>query len=161
MYLCKPKHAMNELMKKSSNDACGKDINYEVHSIDNIFLNKHEVSAQKAFQRVLSLPMRQSNVNVLYFPTGLKKYRTRMLKSLLVLEKMHPDDANVASNIIDKYENQPDALHLLCLADFAASYVSKKAGNVPIEPDDIKSDNFPVSDVNGVKTKPIFDSFKQ
>ena len=138
-----------------------KDINYEVHSIDNIFLTKHEVSAHKAFQRVLSLPMRQSNVNALYFPTGLKKYRIRMLKSLLVLEKMHPDDANVASNIIDKYENQPDTLHLLCLADFAASYVSKKAGNVPIEPDDIKSNNFPVFDVNGVETKPIFDSFKE
>ena len=41
---------------------------------------------------------------------------------------MHPDDENVfASNIIDKYENQPDNLHSMCLADFASSYVSKKA----------------------------------
>ena len=47
-----------------------------------------------------------SNIDVLYAPTSLKKNRTRMLKSLSVLEKMHPDDTNVfASNIIDKYKN--------------------------------------------------------
>ena len=41
-----------------------------------------------------------------YVPTGLKNYRSRMLKSLSVLEKMHPDDTNVfVSNIIDKCEN--------------------------------------------------------
>ena len=32
--------------------------------------------------------------------------RMRMLKSLSILEKMHPEDTNVfVSNIIDKYEN--------------------------------------------------------
>ena len=32
---------------------------------------------------------------------------------------MHPEDTNVlASDIIDKYENRPDDLHSLCLADF-------------------------------------------
>ena len=37
---------------------------------------------------------------------GLKKNRTRMLKSLSVLEKMHPDDTNVfASNNIEKFKN--------------------------------------------------------
>ena len=50
--------------------------------------------------------MRKSNIDVLYVPTSQKKNRTRMLKSLSVLEKMHPDDKNVsAPNIIDKYKN--------------------------------------------------------
>ena len=41
-----------------------------------------------------------------YVFTGLKNNRTRMLKSLSVLEKMHPDDTNVfASDIIGKCEN--------------------------------------------------------
>ena len=41
-----------------------------------------------------------------YVSTGPKNNRTRMLKSLSVLEKMHPDDTNVfASDIIDKCEN--------------------------------------------------------
>ena len=56
-----------------------------------------------------------------------------MLKSLSVLEKMHPEDTNVfASNIIDKYENRPDDLHSLCLADFASNYISKKSDDVPV-----------------------------
>ena len=56
-----------------------------------------------------------------------------MLKSQSVLEKMHPEDTNVfASNIIDKYENRPDDLHSLCLADFASNYISKKSDDVPV-----------------------------
>ena len=48
---------------------------------------------------------------------------------------MHPDDINVVTaNIIDKCENRADNLHSMCLADFASSYVSKKADNLPIEP---------------------------
>ena len=63
-----------------------------------------------------------------------------MFKSLSILEKMHLGDTNVfASNIIDKYKNRPNDLHLLCLADFAFSYISKKAVDVPVEPDEIKS----------------------
>ena len=49
-----------------------------------------------------------------------------MLKSLSTLGKIHPDDANVfASNIVEKYENQPDNPHLMCLADVASSYQQK------------------------------------
>ena len=95
--------------------------------------------------------MRHSNIDVLYVPTGLKINRTRMLKSP-ILEKMNPEDTNVfASNIIDKYENRPINLHSICLADFASSYISKKADDLPIEADEIKSYTVPVSNVNGVK----------
>ena len=105
-YLCKPEHAMSKLMKKASKEAYGKDIKGKMLSIGNTFLTKCKVSTLAAIKRVLSLPMRHSNIDVLYVPTGLKKNRTRMLKSLSTLEKMHPDDTNVfASNIIDKYEN--------------------------------------------------------
>ena len=34
---------------------------------------------------------------------------------------MHSDDANVfASNVIDKDENLPDDIHLMCLANFTS-----------------------------------------
>ena len=57
------------------------------------------------------MPLRKSNIDVLYVPTGLKKNRTRMLKAQNVLELMHPEDTNVyASNILDKYENRPGEL---------------------------------------------------
>ena len=96
-------------------------------SIGNTFLTKHEVSTHEAIKRVLSLPKRHSNIDFLYVPTGLKKSRTRMLKSLSILEKMHTDNTNVfLYNIIDKYENRPNNVHLMCLADVASSYISKK-----------------------------------
>ena len=79
-YLCKPEHAMSELMKKASKEAYGKDIRSKMHSIGNTFSTKREVSTHEAIKRVLSLPMRHSNIDVLYVPTGLKKNRTRMLK---------------------------------------------------------------------------------
>ena len=113
-YLCKPEHAMSKLMKKASKEAYGKDIKGKMLSIGNTFVTKREVSTHEAIKRVLSLPMRHSNLDVLYVPTGLKKNRTRMLKSLSTLEKIHPDDTNVfASNIIGKYENRPDNFNVL------------------------------------------------
>ena len=105
-YLCKPEHAVSELMKKASKEAYEKGIEGRMLSIGNTFLTKRKVSTHEAIKRVLSLPMRHTSIDVLYVPTGLKKNRTKMLKSLSTLEKMHPDDTNVfASNIIDKYEN--------------------------------------------------------
>ena len=55
--------------------------------------------------------MKHSNVNVSYVPTGLKKIRTRMLKSLSILEKIRPDDTNVFESNIYKYKNRPNNLH--------------------------------------------------
>ena len=118
-------------------------------------MTKHEVFTLEAIKRALSLPMRHSNIDVLYVLTSLKKNRTRMLKSFSTLEKMHPDDTNVfASNIFDKYENRPYNLHSMCLADFVSSHVSKKADDLPIEPDEIKSYIVPVSNINDVKINP-------
>ena len=78
-----------------------------------------------------------------------------MLTSLSILEKMHPEDTNVfASSIIDKFENRPDDLCSLCLADFASNYVSKKSDDVPVESDDIKSCNIPVSNIDDIEPHP-------
>ena len=99
--------------------------------------------------------MRHSNADVLYVPTGLKKNRTRMLKSLSISEKIYSDDANVfTSNIIDKYENRPSNLQSLCLADFAFSYVTKKADDLPIQADEIKNYTVPISNIDDVKLNP-------
>lgn len=68
---------------------------------------------------------------------------------------MHHDDTNVlASNIIEEYENRPDNLHSLCLADFALSFASKKASDVHIEPGNIKSYTVPTSNINDVESNP-------
>ena len=45
-----------------------------------------------------------------------------MLRSLSILEKMHPEDTNVfTSNITEKYQNRPDLPKYNRLADFASS----------------------------------------
>ena len=63
--------------------------------------------------------------------------------------------ANVlASNIIDKYKSRPDNQHSTYLADFASSFVTKKAGDLPIEHDEIKSYTVPLSNINDVKLNP-------
>ena len=41
---------------------------------------------------MLYLPLRYSNIDVVYVPTGVKKNRTRILKPQSVLETMHPRD---------------------------------------------------------------------
>ena len=89
-YLCKPENTVSELMKKASKETCGKDMD----SVVSIFLTKREVSTHETIKRVLSLPMRHSNIDFLYVPTDLKTNRTRMLKSQSILEKMHPEDTN-------------------------------------------------------------------
>ena len=78
----------------------------------------------------------------------------KLLKSHMNL-KMHPDDSNVfASNVIDKYKSRPNKLHSMCLTDFVSSYISKKADDLLIEPDEIKSYTVPVSNINDVKLNP-------
>ena len=135
-------------MKKASKENYGKDIKGKMLCIGNTFLTKPEGSTHEAIKRIFTLPMRYSNIDVLYVPTGLKKNRTRMLKSLSVLEKMHLDDTNVfASNIIDKYKNWPNNLHSVCLAEFESSYISRKADDLPIEPDEIKTYTVPASNM--------------
>ena len=55
-------------------------------------------------------------------------------------KKKQDGDTNVfAYNIIDKYENRPVDLHSLWLADFTSNYVSKKSGDIPVEPEEIKT----------------------
>ena len=121
-YLCKPEHTMSELMKKAYKEASGKDIKENLRSIGNVFITKREVSTHEAIKRVLSLSMRTSNIDTIYIDTGIKKNRTRILKSQSVLQTMDPEDNNAyATNIIDKYANRPDVLEQMCYADFATN----------------------------------------
>ena len=55
-------------MKKASKEDYGKDIEIKMLSIGNTFLTKCE-----AVKVGLFLPIRYSNIDALYVPTGLKK----------------------------------------------------------------------------------------
>ena len=101
-YLCKPEHAVSELMEKASKEAYGKDIRGKVHSIGNTFFTKCEVSTHEAIKSIVftydALKYRCPVCSYRF-----KKEQNQNVKSLSTLGNMHPDDTNVfASNIIDK-----------------------------------------------------------
>ena len=78
-----------------------------------------------------------------------------MLNPRSVLEKIHPDDTNVyAVRPLYKYENRPDIMEDLCLADFVSNYESKKVKDLPDESEDIESYTVHVSDFVHVPPNP-------
>ena len=125
-----------------------------MRTIGNVFITKREVSTHEAIKRVLSLPLRTSNIDVIYVPSALKRNRTRMIKSIQVLETMNPDDTNVYStNILERYQNRPDTLENLCLADFASSYDYASKIEIHEEQEDLCSYTEPVSHIDLVQEK--------
>ncbi|XP_066926766.1 uncharacterized protein [Clytia hemisphaerica] len=126
-YMCKPERNMSELMKKAHKEASGKDVKDKLRAIGNVFLTKREVSTHEAIKRTLSLKMKTSNINVEFVITGPKEKRTRILKSPSEVAKLDPDSKNVYKNsMFDKYQNRPNKLKDMCLADFASIYTYQK-----------------------------------
>ena len=122
-YLCKAEHGMSELMKKASKEAGSEPVRQRLRKVGDIFLKNRELSTHECIVRVLSLPMRTSNIGVIFIPTGLKEQRTRMLKPAGILDTMDPDDPNIyCTNFLERYANRPNELENLCYADFATNY---------------------------------------
>ena len=72
-YLCKPEHTMSVLMKKAANESYRRIAWGKLSAIGNVFITKREVSTHEAIKRVLSLPLRTSNIGVIYIPNAQKK----------------------------------------------------------------------------------------
>ena len=97
----------------------------KVLKIGNVFQKCREVSTHEAIARTISLPLRHSNIDVQYVPTGLKENITRMLNPKVVTDKIDgPECTDVyIPNILDKYIKRPDSLEEMCLADFPQNIV--------------------------------------
>jgi len=120
-YMCKPEKSMSDLMRNACKEAA--TVKEKLKSIGNVFLKSREVSQHEAIARLVQMPLKESNVPVMFVPTGFKHQRTRLLKPRNVLEKMEDDDTDVfLPNIIDKYCARPSKLENMCLAEFASSY---------------------------------------
>ena len=89
-YLCKPEHTVSKVSKKVSKEAYQKNNKAKLYAIGDTFLTEREISTQ-TIKRVLSLPMRNSNIDVMYVPTGLKKIRTRIYVHLILLRNTKID----------------------------------------------------------------------
>ena len=121
-YMCKPEKEMSQLMKHAVKEA--DTVKDKLKAIGNTFLHSREVSQHEAIPRLISLPLRQTNVPVKHIPTGLEQNRTRMLKSKKQIAALQDNDTNIfMPNIIDRYIARPDDLESMSMAEFASFYI--------------------------------------
>lgn len=71
---------MSELMSNASKDAQNKGITYRLYHIANQRRKGREVSHHEAIMRVLSIPLRRSNIPATFLATDYPEIRTRVVK---------------------------------------------------------------------------------
>ena len=145
-YMMKTERAMGELLKRVAHEARTEELKKQMRKVGSAFLTHREVSAQEVAYRLLSLPMKQLSRSVVFVDTNPKSERVAVLKNNASLEKLHDDNTNVfQKSLIDRYQHRPAELQSMCLAEFAATYVTdyrhKDDGDDGIENDVLPSDN--------------------
>ena len=132
-YVTKSQRGMSELLRKAADEAKlndGNNIRQQLRAVGNKFLNAVEISAQEACYILLQLCMRKSSRQVKFVNTNLPEERVFLLKPQSVIENMDDDDENVeARGLITRYEERPDSLENISLADFACWYSESKTGS--------------------------------
>ena len=91
--------------------------------------------------------MKQLSRSVVFVDTNPKSERVAVLKDNATLQKLHNDDTNVfKKSLIDRYQHRPPELQSMCLADFAATYVTDYRHK---DDDDIENDVLPSDSPDG------------
>ena len=114
-----------ELVKQVSKECGSEDIRTQLRRIGSVFLNHHEVSAQEAAYKILSLPLKQLSRKVIFINTAAKEDRVSLLKPTKQIQYMDEDSEDIyQTSLIDRYAARPDHLNNMCLAEFAANYTT-------------------------------------
>ena len=119
----------------------------QMRKVGSAFLTHREVSAQEAVYRILSLPMKQLSRSVVFVDTNPKHERIAVLKNSNALKDLADDDTNVfQKSLIYRYEHRSHELQSMCLAEFAATFVTNyrqknadTADNDVLPPTDVDS----------------------
>ena len=144
-YMMKSERAMGELLKNVANENRSEELLSQLRKVGSAFLNHREVSAQEAVYRILSIPMKQLSRSVVFVDTNSKCNRIGVLKDLNAISQLDDDDQNVfQKSLLDRYEHRPPSLDTMCLAEFAANYVT----NYQQEDDDVLPNKTLVSTCN-------------
>ncbi len=126
-YVMKTEKAMGALLKQVIAEVRTDELRFQLRKIGSAFLNHREVSAQETVYRLLSLPLKQLSIELLYLLTLILKDRISVLKSRDDTTKLDNDDTNVfQKSLIDRYQHRPAQLSNTCLAEFAATYSTDK-----------------------------------
>ena len=135
----KTDRAMGQLLKRVACEARTDELKQQLRKVGSTFLTHREVSAQETVYRILSLPMKQLSRSVVFIDTSPKSERIAVLKSKDVLSQLEDDDTDVFNkSLIDRYQHRPRELQSMCLAEFAAMFVTNYQRN-----DDSESDALP------------------
>ncbi len=125
-YIMKSERSMGELLKNVAAEARTEELKVQMRKVGSAFLTHREVSAQEAVYRILSLPMKLLSRSVVFVDTNTKNNRIAVLENNDALKDLDDDDTNVfQKSLIDRYEHRPHELQSMCLAEFAATYVTK------------------------------------
>ena len=124
-YIMKTDRAMGQLLKRVASEARTDELKQQLRKVGSTFLTHREVSAQEAIYRILSLPMKQLSRTVVFVNTNTKSERIAVLKGKDMLSQLENDDTDVFhKSLIDRYQHRPRELHDMCLAEFAATFVT-------------------------------------
>ena len=124
-YIMKTERSMGELLKKVSNEVRTEDLMTQLRKVGSAFLTHREVSAQETVYRILSLPMKQLSRSVVFINTNPKHERIAVLKTKDKLSQLDKNDTDVFfKSLIDRYQHRPQSVQSMCLAEFAATYVT-------------------------------------
>ncbi|XP_050303297.1 uncharacterized protein LOC126741056 isoform X3 [Anthonomus grandis grandis] len=149
-YINKSQRGVSDILMKTMEEIKkgNLDVKGKLKSLAAAFLNASEVSAQEAAYSVLQLPMHDTCTSYVYIHTNPIRERTKMLKPLAQLKEMDNDDPNIyCDGLIEHYEQRPDEMENICLAEFAAYYdfFKKQA--------ETKANGLPLKDGSGVLVK--------
>ena len=140
---------MGVLLKRVASEARTEELKSQMRKVGSAFLTHREVSAQEAVYRLLSLPMKQLSRSVVFVDTNPKSERIAVLKDKNILDQLDNDDTNVfQKSLIDRYQHRPREIQSMCLAEFAATYVTNYKHN-----DDSECDALPASDSETTSTQ--------
>ena len=149
-YIMKTDRAMGVLLKQVAAEARTDELKQQMRKVGSAFLTHREVSAQEAVYRILSIPMKQLSRSVIFVDTNPKSERIAVLKSKQMLNELEDDDTNVfQKSLIDRYQHRPQELQSMCLAEFAATFVTNYHCK------DSDSDALPPSDSESTTTQII------
>ena len=150
-YVMKTEKSMGELLKHVAVEARTDELKMQMRKSGSTFLTHREVSAQETVYRILSLPMKQLSRSVVCVDTNPKQERIAVLKDSNALKDLAGDDTNVfLTSFKYRYERRPHELQSMCLAEFAATFVTKYQ---PKDSDTDDNDLLPRTETNSKPTQ--------
>jgi hypothetical protein len=120
---------MSELLRKvvAEAEAGNIPLKEKLQKVGHTFMRGSEVSAQEAAYCVLGLPLSMCSRDVEYINTSIPEERVKITKSLQELRKLPPNSTEMTvPGMLNHYENRPDELERVSLAQFAAYWTYSK-----------------------------------